>query len=276
MKPAHSHPKMRKLTAFLRPLMLGSQIDPQTAATGLLERLWYYTAESHRSGFLVGVDADLLAAEIGWYGTPLALVDALVSCGWLDSSEGILVVHDWLEHCPQWVHGANARALQAAEAKKLKVDLKEKLKDSLKKPIKDDINDAPSLDLVPCSLIPVPCSLNNKPSPPARSVGYSDEFESFWQAYPKKTGKGVAWESWKKRKSPIPEISQVLKSIEDNKKSHAWEKDGGQFIPMPSTWINQRRWDDEVSYARPASYYAGLDNGRKDGEYGTGTMEFKK
>lgn len=86
-----------------------------------------------------------------------------------------------------------------------------------------------------------------------KSVGYSDEFESFWQAYPTKTGKGLAWESWKKRKAPIPEISQVLKSVEDNKASFKWRKDGGQFVPMPSTWINQRRWEDEAGSTQDTS-----------------------
>ena len=24
------------------------------------------------------------------------------------------------------------------------------------------------------------------------------------------------------------------------------QKDGGQFVPHPTTWLNQRRWEDEV------------------------------
>jgi len=27
------------------------------------------------------------------------------------------------------------------------------------------------------------------------------------------------------------------------KKSEAWTKDGGQFIPAPLTWLNQARWE---------------------------------
>jgi hypothetical protein len=30
------------------------------------------------------------------------------------------------------------------------------------------------------------------------------------------------------------------------KNSQQWTKDGGQFIPMPATWLNGRRWEDET------------------------------
>lgn len=28
--------------------------------------------------------------------------------------------------------------------------------------------------------------------------------------------------------------------------SEQWKKDGGQFIPHPTTWLNGDRWEDEV------------------------------
>jgi hypothetical protein len=28
--------------------------------------------------------------------------------------------------------------------------------------------------------------------------------------------------------------------------STAWTKDNGQFVPHPSTWLNGKRWEDEV------------------------------
>lgn len=70
---------------------------------------------------------------------------------------------------------------------------------------------------------------------------YSDEFEQFWSAYPKKTGKGAAWSSWKKQK---PEIHSILSTLSWQTKSTQWTKDNGQFIPMPTTYLNQRRWED--------------------------------
>ena len=41
-------------------------------------------------------------------------------------------------------------------------------------------------------------------------------------------------------------IDIMLKAIEVQKKSEQWQRDNGQYIPHPSTWLNQRRWEDEM------------------------------
>ena len=79
---------------------------------------------------------------------------------------------------------------------------------------------------------------------PVKSVTYSDDFNAFWSIYPRKEGKGAAWESWKIRKSPVPDIEAVLPALRRAMNSQQWTKDGGRFIPHPATWINQRRWED--------------------------------
>lgn len=75
------------------------------------------------------------------------------------------------------------------------------------------------------------------------SVAVNEDFETFWKAYPKKKGKGKAEESWNKLK---PELSVVLVAIEKEKQTKQWQKDNGQFIPFPATWLNQKRWQDET------------------------------
>jgi len=69
-----------------------------------------------------------------------------------------------------------------------------------------------------------------------------NDFDLFWNHYPKKTGKEAARKSFNKIR---PNIEVVLKSLEWQKKSEQWFKNGGQFIPNPATWINQHRWNDE-------------------------------
>ena len=71
---------------------------------------------------------------------------------------------------------------------------------------------------------------------------YSAEFESFWLCYPKRIGKGKAFESWKKLKPPL---QTCIEQIEAMKKCEDWTKEGGKFIPLPTTWLNGRRWDDD-------------------------------
>lgn len=73
---------------------------------------------------------------------------------------------------------------------------------------------------------------------------YTTSFLSFWQKYPKKTGKGGAFKSYQNIKSPKPTLEQILKSLNEHQKSDQWQTK--QFIPNPSTWLNQRRWEDEI------------------------------
>jgi len=70
-------------------------------------------------------------------------------------------------------------------------------------------------------------------------------FQQFWAAYPKKKAKGQAEKTWSKIK-PDEELTKLMVAkIEEAKLSKDWKKDGGQFIPYPSTWLNTKRWEDE-------------------------------
>ena len=77
-------------------------------------------------------------------------------------------------------------------------------------------------------------------------------FDAFWSAYPKKSGKGAAEKSFSKISLAL--LPQMLSAIDAQKQSDQWKKDGGQFIPNPATWLNQRRWEDEPM--KPASGFA--------------------
>mgnify|MGYP001619531286 CR=1 FL=1 len=78
-----------------------------------------------------------------------------------------------------------------------------------------------------------------------------DSFEIFWTYYPRKVSKQKALESWI-RVSPSDELCQkIMKSLEDATKTPQWKKDDGQFIPYPATWLNQDRWNDEMSIMKP-------------------------
>lgn len=75
---------------------------------------------------------------------------------------------------------------------------------------------------------------------------YMRKFDEFWAAYPKKKGKDSAKKAWKKLKPDEELAEKILRAIEQQKTSKDWQKDGGQFIPYPATWLNGRRWEDEV------------------------------
>lgn len=73
-----------------------------------------------------------------------------------------------------------------------------------------------------------------------------DGFDEFWQAYPRKIAKASALKSWRKIR-PNAELSEtVMDALAKQKDSDAWKRDGGKFIPHPATWLNGRRWEDEI------------------------------
>ncbi|NLK37969.1 MAG: hypothetical protein GX299_07785 [Epulopiscium sp.] len=49
-----------------------------------------------------------------------------------------------------------------------------------------------------------------------------------------------------KLKPDIDFLEKVLASLEVQKRSADWQKDGGQYIPYPASWLNAGCWDDEV------------------------------
>ena len=72
---------------------------------------------------------------------------------------------------------------------------------------------------------------------------YTEAFEEFWSAYPKKVGKKEACKAFKKVKEPL---AVLLDAIKEQKLSEQWSKDSGRFIPNPATWLNQGRWEDHL------------------------------
>ena len=70
-------------------------------------------------------------------------------------------------------------------------------------------------------------------------------FDEFWAEYPKKVGKDAARKAFDKRKPSRDLLVRMLASIRAQAQTLAWQKDGGQFIPHPATWLNEGRWQDE-------------------------------
>jgi len=73
---------------------------------------------------------------------------------------------------------------------------------------------------------------------------YTSNFLLFWEAYPRKIGKGKAFENYQKIKQPRPSLKIILDAIEIQNKLDNWSD--LRFIPHPATWLNQRRWEDEL------------------------------
>lgn len=91
-----------------------------------------------------------------------------------------------------------------------------------------------------------PNPIRESESESARVSERDTAFEEFWAAYPKKVGKKDAYRAFSKlSKADWPKLAPA---IEAQKNSKQWQKDEGQYIPNPSTWLNQGRWDDDLAH----------------------------
>ncbi|WP_278504171.1 hypothetical protein [Mitsuokella multacida] len=79
-------------------------------------------------------------------------------------------------------------------------------------------------------------------------------FSKFWKAYPKKRDKAKAQRAFLKIKDIEKVFPIMMQALEKQKASADWQKDSGQFIPYPTTWLNGERWEDveQVDIQPPA------------------------
>lgn len=76
----------------------------------------------------------------------------------------------------------------------------------------------------------------------------TEAFEKFWELYPRKVAKKKAFQIFKN--IPKKHIIKIISSVE------LLSKNVGDinYTPYPATWLNQERWNDEVSVQSKKSF----------------------
>jgi len=84
-------------------------------------------------------------------------------------------------------------------------------------------------------------------SPPAKVTpkDYAS-FDDFWLHYPRKTSKSTAQKIWAKLKPTEDQLFLITKNINSRLAAGDWDLGRKDFIPHPSTYLNGKRWEDEV------------------------------
>ncbi|AIL79060.1 MULTISPECIES: replication protein [Acinetobacter] len=88
---------------------------------------------------------------------------------------------------------------------------------------------------------------NNNKNKEKQGVGYSENFEKFWSAYPtckRKSDKSGTYKTFTKHEGSFA-IETLLSVLEKQKSDVSWTKQDGEFIPSPSAWLNQKQWENE-------------------------------
>lgn len=86
------------------------------------------------------------------------------------------------------------------------------------------------------------------------SVGPTEGFDQFWKLYPRKVGKAPAEKAWKKLKVTPELFALIANALARQSVSIDWLKSGGQYIPHPSKWLNEKRWEDETTTGKPSAF----------------------
>lgn len=77
-------------------------------------------------------------------------------------------------------------------------------------------------------------------------------FSEFWKHYPNKKGKAQAEKSFNRLSSNDKQLA-IDDTFARAKSDPDWIKDDGKYIPMPATYLNGRRFEDEWKPARQSS-----------------------
>jgi hypothetical protein len=78
-------------------------------------------------------------------------------------------------------------------------------------------------------------------------------FAEFWSEYPKKRSKPEAQKAFEKINPDRELLDRMITAIRKQNQTWDWQKDNGQYIPYPATWLHNRQWEDEVKPPAPSA-----------------------
>lgn len=240
------HPKM---------IMLASKLScPRYAAVGIMECLWHFTSRYAPQGDVGKYSDQVIADSVGFQNDPKILISALIECKFLQIEKTHrLIIHDWSHHADDAVNKyLKRRKLRFADGLKpfAKVGTKARhRRDDVtneSRPIYDQPEPLPlpTPEPLPTPTTPFVQEGSKKTKIPLNTK-QGCQFDAFWKCYPKRIGKGAAWKSWDKIKPDDETFRSIIDAVDKQRRSDQWTRDDGQYIPMPATWLNQERWNDE-------------------------------
>lgn len=102
---------------------------------------------------------------------------------------------------------------------------------------------------------PISVKPDNKHTPRKRDVDdYPVGFVEFWMEYPRKVSKQTALKAWRKLGVDDSEaLTDTIIADVQRRVTGEWKGKDMQYIPHPATYLNQRRWEDEIT--APADDY---------------------
>ena len=86
-------------------------------------------------------------------------------------------------------------------------------------------------------------TINTTSNITVNSIG---DFDAFWKFYPRKASKDAARKAWIKLRPDVHVMQMIADNVKERVEKGEWRKDNQSFILHASTYLNQKRWEDEV------------------------------
>ena len=218
-------PKLRRLARLLK--------SSKAEALGILNYLWFWGMNNaDETGKILEAGHEDIAAAIAGATKIHAdfVVEALFEAGWLDMNGDDIFLHDWDTWQEQWYKLQRTRKNDAERKRKAYQAEKQ----------------AKAMFLEKQQTIPLPEETTPVLIPKSDIKNITEEqFEEFWKAYPRKSGKGNARKAWAKISPSKALFQKIMTALESAKRCEQWKREKGQFIPYPATWLNGERWEDD-------------------------------
>ena len=203
----------------------------QNEALGILVRLWVWGIRNvNAAGEIIGgseadIEAVIQTGLDNRYSSK-TVIRAMKDSGWLDVEDGCICLHDWGEWQAQWYKDVERKGRDAERKRKERARKKS----------------------------PAPVALD-EPAVPAKVVpkaSYPEGFKKFWDAYPRKVGKGEAYKKYCARVNDGWGENELLEAAVAYAVSVEQNKTDKQFIKHPKTFLaDATPFTDYLKHAEP-------------------------
>lgn len=205
-----SSPKVVRIASALK----ADGCPDRLRVVGALHAVWSLADEHSADGRLDGYTLETLDDLIGWSGFSAALLGV----DWLKIDKQGIEVPRFDEH-----NGASAKR-RAMESERKRRGRIESGQTSASKADKKRTREEKRIynPIVP------------------------ETFAKFWNAYPRKQAKQKALSAFQKLSFSNGDFDRLLSALEAAKLCEEWQKEGGKYVPHAATWLNGRRFEDEL------------------------------
>lgn len=240
-----THPKTRRVAKR-------THLSP-AAAAGHLACLWCWAQEFAPDGDLSRFDIEELEVGAGWEGEDGVLLAALIASGYIDETSCGLVIHDWQEHGGTLVARRTAERERSAARRKKQADQQatggrpaadrrptagNTVHNNTDNTEQEDLTSADESTDESCTdLMVLDGALEGEVCDPL-----DESFEAFWTAYPRKEGKKPARTAWKHLTQAERVLATGVAELMDQLAASGRQEK--RFIPHPTTFLHQKRWED--------------------------------